>query len=208
MSITRSSRSPFESTRVGVKPILARRSRIAIASFRSGASESGSLNAMGVDFGAHDTRNDGRLIGGWSPTYDDCLRSGGRWNTDVYLVGVDGGHLRRLTTEPTMDGVPSWSRDGQWIYSYRHARSNSDVGRLPKGGNPSDDTTRRFEPRESSTAVSLLSRRHPGGAPIDARMMRVPVDGGHAEVALEAVRTVSVDGHAYRDRVRHARADL
>ena len=26
-------------------------------------------------------------------------------NNDVYVVGADGGHLRRLTSEPSMDGV-------------------------------------------------------------------------------------------------------
>jgi TolB protein len=36
-------------------------------------------------------------------------------NYDVFVVDVDGGHLRGLTDWPGEDGWPAWSKDGKWI---------------------------------------------------------------------------------------------
>jgi Tol biopolymer transport system component len=168
--------------------------RIAIASFRSGASEVWVTERDGSGLRQLTTLGTtGLLIGGWSPDSTTiAFEAAVDGNTDVYLVGVDGGHLRRLTTEPTMEGVPSWSRDGQWIYFVStRAGAIPDVWKVsPKGGGPIRVTQHGgFEPRESSDGRYLFYLdRHPGGAPVDARLMRVPVDGGHAEVVLERVR--------------------
>ena len=35
---------------------------------------------------------------------------------DVFVVGSAGGEPVRLTRDPSQDVLPSWSRDGQWIY--------------------------------------------------------------------------------------------
>ena len=133
------------------------------------------------------------MIGEWSPdgrriAFEAAV--GG--NTDVYLVGADGGHLRRLTSEPTMEGVPMWSRDGQWIYFVStRAGAIPDIWRVsPNGGEPIRVTRNGgFEPRESSDGRHLFYLdRHPGGAAIEARLMRVPLVGGDEEVVLEHVR--------------------
>ena len=111
----------FDSHR-GFGPILARRQPdcVRVAPFRS--PEVGSLNPMEADFGrSRHCGAAGVSIGGWSPDGTDRVRSGS-CRSDVYLVGADGGHLRRLTAEPSIDGVPSWSGDGRWIISHRHAR--------------------------------------------------------------------------------------
>jgi eukaryotic-like serine/threonine-protein kinase len=113
-------------------------------------------------------------------------------NTDVYLVGADGGHLRRLTTETSLDGVPAWSRDGQWIYFVStRAGAVPDIWRISPHGSEPIRVTRNggFEPRESPNGRHLFYLdRHPGGAAIEARLMRAPVAGGHAELVLERVR--------------------
>jgi hypothetical protein len=132
-------------------------------------------------------------IGEWSPD--------GTWiafeaavggNTDVYLVGADGGRLRRLTTEPTMDGVPAWSRDGQWIYFVStRAGATPDICRVaPDGGEPVRVTHNGgFQPQESPDGRYLFYLdRPPGGAAIVARLMRVALAGGHEEPVLERVR--------------------
>jgi Tol biopolymer transport system component len=42
-------------------------------------------------------------------------------NTDVYLVGTDGGRLRRLTTEPSIDEFRRGRVTGNRSISRRHA---------------------------------------------------------------------------------------
>ena len=135
----------------------------------------------------------GVLIGEWSPDGRRiAFEAAVAGNTDVYLVGADGGHLRRLTAEPRMEGVPSWSRDGQWIYFVStRAGAIPDMWRVsPNGGEPIRVTHNGgFEPRESSDGRYLFYLdRHPGGAPIEASLMRVPLAGGHEELVLEHVR--------------------
>ena len=168
--------------------------RIAFASLRSGASEiwvaerdgSGlqqltTLGALGV------------VVGGWSPdgrtiAFEAALDG----NTDVYLVGADGGHLRRLTEEPSIDGVPSWSGDGRWIY-FASTRTGVAVNlwRISSSGGQAIRLTHDggFQPQESQDGRYLyFLDRAPGGAPIEARLMRVPLVGGNEEAVLEHVR--------------------
>ena len=37
-------------------------------------------------------------------------------NPDIFVIRPDGGGLRRITTSASEDVVPSWSRDGKWVY--------------------------------------------------------------------------------------------
>ena len=171
-------------------------SRIAFASLRSGATEvwvaerdgSGlqqvtSLGAVGV------------LIGGWSPDGTRiAFEAAVAGNSDVYLVGADGGHLRRLTAEPSIDGVPSWSGDGRWIYfASTRAGVIADIWRISPDGGEAIRLTRNggFQPQESPDGRYLFYLdRPPAGLPIGstARLMRLPLGGGHEEVVLERIR--------------------
>ena len=70
----------------------------------------------------HITRRRYLVVGGWSPdgariVFDATVAG----NSDVYVVGSDGGRVHRLTSEPSIDGLSSWSADG-WIYFPRRAR--------------------------------------------------------------------------------------
>jgi Tol biopolymer transport system component len=135
------------------------------------------------------------LVGGWSPdgariVLDAAL--GG--NSDVYVVGADGGHLRRLTEEPSIDGAPSWSADGASIYfASTRAGVVPDIWRVAPDGGPPVRVTHQggFDPKESPDGRYLYYLdRHPAGLRIDgtARVMRMPVAGGPAEPVLERVR--------------------
>jgi len=116
----------------------------------------------------------GVLIGEWSPDGTRiAFEAAVAGNTDVYLVGADGGHLRRLTTEPTLEGVPAWSRDGQWIYlASTRAGAIPDIWRVSADGGEPVRVTRSggFEPRESSdgrtsfisTVIREARRSRPG----------------------------------------------
>jgi Tol biopolymer transport system component len=171
-------------------------SRIAIASLRSGAPEvwvagrDGSglqqLTALGAT---------GVLIGGWSPDGTRiAFEAAVDGNSDVYLVGADGGHLRRLTTEPSIDGVPSWSGDGRWIYfGSTRAGVIADTWRISPNGGEAIRLTHNgsFEPRESPDGRHLFYLdTPPAGVAVGstARLMRLPLGGGHEEPVLEGVR--------------------
>jgi Tol biopolymer transport system component len=171
-------------------------SRIAFTSTRSGGPEvwvagrdgSGLQQITSLD-------SVGLTIGGWSPDGARiAIEAAVAGNTDVYLVGANGGHLRRLTTEPSIDGVPSWSSDGRWIYfASTRAGPIPDVWRVsPDGGDPVRMTrTGGFEPRESPDGRYLLYLdRHPGALAVDgsARVRRMPLGGGPEEVLVEGVR--------------------
>ena len=134
----------------------------------------------------------GMFISGWSPDGSQIgFEAAVDGNSDVYVIGADGGHLRRLTTEPSIDGTPVWSRDGQWIY-FTSTRPGAipNVWRMSStGGGPTQLThDGGFQPQESSDGRYLYYLdRWPGGAPIEGRVMRVPVGGGQVEPVLEHV---------------------
>jgi Tol biopolymer transport system component len=171
-------------------------SRIAVASFRSGAQEiwvagrDGSGLQQVTTLGAA-----GVLVGGWSPDGSQiAFEAAISGNTDVYVVGRDGGALRRLTAEPSIDGVPTWSGDGRWIYfASTRAGVIADIWRVSADGGQAIRLTRNggFEPRESSDGRYLFYLdRPPAGLAIGAtaRLMRLPLGGGLEEPVLERVR--------------------
>ena len=171
-------------------------SRIAFVSSRSGDSEiwvagrDGSRLQQITSLGAPQL-----VVGGWSPdgariVFDAAVAG----NSDVYLVGSDGGHLRRLTSEPSTDGIPSWSGDGRWIYfASTRAGVLPDIWRVSPDGGEAIRLTRNggFEPRESPDGRYLFYLdRHPGSLANGgtARLMRLPLAGGQEELVLEGVR--------------------
>ena len=135
--------------------------RIAFASLRAGDSEvwvaerDGSGLQQVTSLGAA-----GVMLGEWSPDGTTiAFEAAVSGNTDVYLVGADGGHLRRLTEEASIDGVPSWSRDGQWIYfASTRGGVNPDTWRVSPNGGEAIRMTRNggFQPQESSDGNYLF----------------------------------------------------
>ena len=56
----------------------------------------------------------------------------GHW--DIFVVDAAGGQSRRLTPYPSDELQPSWSRDGSWIYFSSSRTGQSEVWRMPAGG--------------------------------------------------------------------------
>jgi Tol biopolymer transport system component len=132
------------------------------------------------------------VLGEWSPDGNhivfDAVIAG---NSDVYVVGSSGGSVRRLTSDPSRDGLPSWSADGRWIYfTSTRAGVNPDVWRMTPDGGQSTRITRNggFYPRESPDRQFLFYLDQYPGVNGTARLMRAHVDGGEESVVLERVR--------------------
>jgi Tol biopolymer transport system component len=189
---------PFlNSTRIeGSARFSADGSRIAFLSIRSGnpeiwvAGRDGSKLQQITSLGGT-----GLIVCDWSPDGARiAFEAAVEGNTDVYLVGADGGQPRRLTTEPSIDGVPSWSVDGQWIYfASTRAGFTPDIWRVSPNGGQATRLTHNggFEGRESWDGRFLFYLdRAPAGVVPDgsARLMRMPVAGGQEEVVIDRVR--------------------
>jgi len=189
-------------------------SRIAFVSFRSGTPEiwvaEGNGNGLRqiTSLGAADL-----AVGGWSPdgtriAFDAAIDG----NSDIYVVGVDGGNPRRLTDESALDGLSSWSGDGQWIYfASTRAGVTPDIWRVPVGGGQAVRVTHHggFDPKVSADGQYLFYLDRPLmalAADGTARLMRAPVAGGQEELVLERVRpflwAVTDSGIVFIDRER------
>ncbi len=72
----------------------------------------------------------------WSPKSDQIAymaNVNGNW--DLYLVSAAGTSVRRLTTDPAVDGLPAWSPDGEWLAFLSNRGGNWGIWRLhPSSG--------------------------------------------------------------------------
>jgi len=53
--------------------------------------------------------------GEWMVVSAGQLPYGPEEGVDVWMIPLGGGHPERLTSDPSMEGYPTWSPDGQWI---------------------------------------------------------------------------------------------
>lgn len=64
-----------------------------------------------------------------------------RGRTDLWLVGVDGNNLRQLTTHPSGDFSPVWSKDGKSIWFISTRSGSAQVWRMPIDGGEAEQRT-------------------------------------------------------------------
>lgn len=111
----------------------------------------------------------------WSP---DNIRivfdgvSGGY--SAIWLVNADGSSLHRLNSASTREYMPTWSRDGHWIYylalqsgTDRLFKQNPDTGELAQ---ISSDTL--FDAKEAADGRTIYSQSR------DVKIYRLPLAGG------------------------------
>jgi Tol biopolymer transport system component/DNA-binding winged helix-turn-helix (wHTH) protein len=103
-------------------------------------------------------------------------------SADIYVIGTEGGQPRRLTTDPAEDIVPSWSRDGSWIYFSSKRGGTSQIWRMPSADGEAVQVTRQggFESCESPDGQFLYYTKV--GAP---GIWRRPVMGGEETLVLD-----------------------
>jgi Tol biopolymer transport system component/predicted Ser/Thr protein kinase len=146
----------------------------------------------------------------WSPdnhwiAYDAQEEDG---HFDIYLIDAAGGQPRRLTPQPSDENLPSWSRDGKWIYFASNRSGRYEVWRKPAAGGEDVQISRDggFEAWESWDGKTLYYTKHTGTytSPLFARSLA----GGEERQVLESVFllsfAVSKDGvyHVVRGSAR------
>jgi Tol biopolymer transport system component len=99
-------------------------------------------------------------------------------------VNSNGGTPRQLTTGKSENNVPSWSRDGQWIYFSSNRTGVFQMYKMPaEGGQEIQITTKGgFAAFESHDGKYLYYAEKNN----QSRIMRAPLAGGEAQ---------SVDAH-------------
>ena len=60
----------------------------------------------------------------------------------IWIMDADGGNRRQVTTDPGDQNVPTWSRDGQWIYFSWDQGNGRDIWRTPLEGGRKERVTR------------------------------------------------------------------
>ena len=160
-------------------------SRIVFESLRSGTPElwvadADERNALQL------TSFGGRRGGtpAWSPDGQSIafdLRTDDR-RADIYVIPARGGEPVRVTTDAADDYVPSWSRDGRWIYFGSTRSGRSEIWKVAPGGGEPVQVTKRggLCAKESVDGRDLY---YTSTATFPATISRVSVAGGE-EVTL------------------------
>jgi Tol biopolymer transport system component len=132
--------------------------------------------------------------GSWSPdgrqvVYDAAIDG----NNDVFVVAAVGGTPRRLTFEPSLDGVASWSHDGRSIYfTSTRAGAIPDIWRVSADGGAATRITQHggIRPKESPDGKYLYYADRPrDGVAGASKLMQVPVGGGPETALLSGLTT-------------------
>jgi Tol biopolymer transport system component len=79
----------------------------------------------------------------WSP---DGRHIAFDWNVaghwDIYTVNASGGSPRRMTSDPPGSAIPSYSRDGRWLYFASGRTGRDEIWKMPVEGGGAIQITR------------------------------------------------------------------
>jgi hypothetical protein len=128
----------------------------------------------------------------WSPdgkeiAFDVGLGRDWRESRAIFLVNVDGGTPRPLVQDSYSNPVPSWSRDGDWIYFASNRSGAWQVWKIQKSGGVPVQVTKDggFFAAESPDGQYLYYAKHNYESP---EIWRVPVAGGQETPMYPAIR--------------------
>ena len=163
--------------------------RIAFMSDRSGTQEiwicdgDGSKTLQLTSFG-------GAAIYGpsWSPDSQNIALTVAQkgMKEDIYVVSVNGGVPRRMTTDPAEDKWPYWSHDGKWIYFSSTRSGREEIWKMSSRGGEAAQITRDSGdiPQESPDGKYLYYMK---GWPAAVSVWRATVDGSQEAKVLDSM---------------------
>ena len=104
---------------------------------------------------------------------------------DICVIGADGGHPRWLDLGPHENGVPSWSRDGKWIYFESDRTGRYEIWKVLSSGGQAEQVTESggFFALESVDGKTLFYTKAESRTPLFAK----PVAGGPERKVLDYV---------------------
>ena len=103
------------------------------------------------------------------------------------MIDADGGAPRRLTAEKDEQVVPTWSRDGRWIYYSWGQADGRDIWRMPADGGVPERLTHGAAGAfacESSDGKSLLFQPKDADSPL----MTMALAGGQTRQLIPCVK--------------------
>jgi Tol biopolymer transport system component len=171
--------------------------QIALISTRSGQIEIWVCDSASGD-PVQITRNKGGLgeAPRWSPdgrTFALVSLTGSRWRPS--LISADRGQPRPLATgaESGDESVPTWSRDGRWVYFSSTRSGTNAIWKVPITGGPAVQVTRYggFFGQESPDGKFLYFTKgwdYPGPSSVND-IWRIPLDGGNEEIVVKGIKS-------------------
>jgi Tol biopolymer transport system component/DNA-binding winged helix-turn-helix (wHTH) protein len=113
-------------------------------------------------------------------------------NADIFVIDFQDGPLRKLTSEPWNEEVPSWSRDGRWIYYASDRTGGWEVWKMPSTGGSAVQVTHHggFAAFESPDGEFLYYAK----GLIVPGLWRVPSHGGEE---VEVISSLEADYWGY-----------
>jgi Tol biopolymer transport system component len=113
----------------------------------------------------------------WSPDGKQIAFAGlVKGNRDIYTIGAEGGTPQRVTSEPSDEGRPWYSRDGSTLYFRSNRSGHDEIWRMALAGGKTEQITREgaFDVQDSPDGKVLYftkGRYRPG-------LWQVPASGG------------------------------
>jgi Tol biopolymer transport system component/DNA-binding winged helix-turn-helix (wHTH) protein len=118
----------------------------------------------------------------WSPDGKSIAANGwqGDQPLDIFLLEIEGRFVRRMTTDNAVDTMPSWSRDGRWLYFASDRSGMFEIWKMPSAGGGARQLTRQGALRAIETEDGSWIYFTNGRG-----LWRMPAEGGQGTVVLD-----------------------